>query len=153
MHMAPIESAQHWPVRRATRTAGLVVCLALLAALTGGTQNASPQNRTGLPPPLSPGLSDGIDDFPNGNSMEQEKMLRALNADRQKSMVADTNRLLRLVNELNAEIARNKPDALTSAQLHKVEEIEKLARSVREKMSTSVRGTPAFQPPFQPVRH
>ena len=57
------------------------------------------------------------------------------------------------MNELNAEIARTNPNALTEAQLRKVAEIEKLAHNVKDKMSTSVRGTPAFQPPFSPIHH
>ncbi len=75
--------------------------------------------------------------------IDEEKRLRALNADRQKSLVSDTNKLLVLVNELNAEIARSKADALTAEQLRKVAEIEKLARNVREKMSLSVKGPPS----------
>jgi len=67
--------------------------------------------------------------------------------------VNDTNKLLRLVNELNAEIARTEPSVLTADQLRKLAEIEKLARNVKEKMATSVRGTQAFEPPFQPVHN
>jgi hypothetical protein len=37
--------------------------------------------------------------------------------------------------------------------LHKVAEIEKLAHNVKDKMSTSVRATPAFQTPVQPARY
>ena len=77
-------------------------------------------------------------------------MLRSQNADRQKSLVSDTNKLLRLTNELNTEIARTSPDALSDAELRKLAEIEKLAHSVKEKMSTSVRGTPAFRGPQFP---
>jgi hypothetical protein len=55
--------------------------------------------------------------------------------------------------ELNAEIARANGGFLTASQLRRVAEIEKLAHNVREKMSTSVRWTPAFQAPFQPVRY
>ena len=49
--------------------------------------------------------------------IETEKRLRALNAERQKSMVSDTNKLLKLASELNAEINRENPDSLTPAQL------------------------------------
>jgi hypothetical protein len=62
-------------------------------------------------------------------------------------LVSDTNKLVRLANELGSEISRDNPSELTPAQLHKVAEIEKLARSVKDKMSTSVRGTPSFLPP------
>jgi hypothetical protein len=96
--------------------------------------------------PAAGGLDDG------SNSMQNEKLLQALNADRQKSMVSDTNKLLRLVDELNSEIARSKPDSLNAAQLRKVAEIEKLAHNVRDKMSTSVRGVAPYRLPIVPGR-
>jgi hypothetical protein len=106
-----------------------------------------------FPQPIGqPGLGN-LDDVPAGGPVQNEKLLRTLNADRQKSMVADADKLLRLVNELNAEIARTAPDSLSAAQLRKMAEIEKLAHNVRDKMSTSVRGTPAFEPPIQRVPH
>jgi len=95
----------------------------------------------------------GMDGLPGTDPIQNEKLFRALNADRQKSLVSDTNKLLRLVNELNDEIARTNPNALTEAQLRKVAEIEKLARNVKDKMSTSVGGTPAFLPPLAPVHN
>jgi ribosomal protein L11 len=64
-----------------------------------------------------------------------------LNADRQKTMVSDADKLLKLAAQLNAEISAANQGELTPAQLKKISEIEKLARKVREKMSTSVRGT------------
>jgi hypothetical protein len=64
-----------------------------------------------------------------------------LNAERQKALVADTNKLLKLVRDLDAEIGAANPDSLTPDQLRRIAEIEKLAHSVKEKMSTSVRGT------------
>ncbi len=104
-----------------------------------------------IPQPIGQRVGDN-GDLSGAPPSNNEKLLRALNADRQKSMVSDTNKLLRLVNELNAEIARTNSGSLTSSELHKVAEIEKLAHNVKDKMSTSVRGTPAFSPPFQPVR-
>ena len=79
--------------------------------------------------------------------------MRALNAERQKLLVADTDRLLKLAAELDAEVSRDHPDSLTVDQLRRLAEIEKLARSVKEKMSTSVRGIPAFAPSFSPSIH
>ncbi len=67
-----------------------------------------------------------------------QRRLRALNMERQKEMVADAGKLLRLARELNSEVAAQKSDALTSDQLHKVAEIEKLARSVKERMTSGV---------------
>lgn len=72
--------------------------------------------------------------------IDVEKRLRALNADRQNKLVADTNKLLKLAAELNAELSNSNSGSLTSEEKRKVGEIEKLARSVKNKMSTSVRG-------------
>ena len=81
-----------------------------------------------------------------------EKRLRALNADRQKAMVSDAAKLLRLVTELNEEIGREKPDSLTADEGRKLAEIEKLARSVKEKMKTSVR-MPSVAPLAMPGQY
>jgi len=62
---------------------------------------------------------------------------RALNAERQKSMVADTDKLLKLARELNDEIGHSNPSVLTPEELRKVADIEKLARNVKQKMSIS----------------
>jgi len=72
--------------------------------------------------------------------------LRALNAERRRSLVADTNKLLKLAQELDAEVKSTSGDSLNSAELTKVAEIEKVAHKVKEKMSTSVRGTTDVQP-------
>ena len=75
------------------------------------------------------------------------------NIERQKSMVSNTNKLLKLAGELNTEISSSNRDSLTPEQLRKVGEIEKLARSVKEKMSTSVGNAPVYQaPPLPPMR-
>lgn len=76
----------------------------------------------------------------------QEKRLRDLNAERQKSLVADANKLLKLALELEDEVSRTNPDSFTPAELRKVEEIEKLAHRVKQKMSTSVRGSQDLSP-------
>jgi hypothetical protein len=138
---------------RAARAAVLGICLVLLATVRVGAQNTP-----GVQHPLSSmptGQHPGVDpneDTPIMQAIEEEKALRALNEARQKSMVADAARLVRLVNELNAEIVRTNPDSLTAAQLRKVAEIEKLAHNVKDKMSTSVRGMPAFPEPHFPQR-
>ncbi len=92
--------------------------------------------------------ASGTLEDPNGdNSVDVERLLNVLNAERQKSMVSDTDKLLRLVSNLNGEIARNGPGVLSSNQLRKVAEIEKLAHTIKDKMSYSVRGTAPYRPP------
>jgi hypothetical protein len=76
------------------------------------------------------------------------RRMRALNMERQKEMVADASKLLRLARELNAEVASQKSAALTSDQLHKVAEIEKLARNVKERMTSGVGQPQSIMPPM-----
>jgi hypothetical protein len=97
--------------------------------------------------PIGQSIGGNWNDTPESDPVDNEKLLRALNADRQKSMVSDTDKLLRLVDHLNAEIAHSQPDALTPGELREVAQIEKLAHNVKDKMSTSVRGTAPFRPP------
>jgi hypothetical protein len=138
---------------RAVPAAFLVLLAAVLLAAPAFAQNgsgSSPAPKGGMQQPFgqSTSAADNID--PN-DSLWQEKQLRLLNVDRQKQLVADTNKLLKLAQELDAEIAGANPGSLTPDQLRRIAEIEKLAHSVKEKMSTSVRGVPAFRP--EPPTH
>lgn len=89
--------------------------------------------------------------FPQDPNSPEQKRLRALNAQRQKDLVSDAEKLLKLAKELNDEMAQGSSGALKRDQLHKVEEIAKLAKSVREKMSFTAGGFPPLTigPPIQ----
>jgi hypothetical protein len=130
----------------------VAICFALLLAQPDGALSGQFGSHPTLPQPIGQPVGGGLEDVPNADPTEDEKLLRALNADRQKSLVSDTNKLLRLVNELNAEIARSSPDLLNSAQLRKMAEIEKLAHNVKDKMSTSVRRMQPIQQPTVKMR-
>jgi len=78
-----------------------------------------------------------------------ERRIRALNNERQKDMISDTNKLLKLAQELNDEITAKNAGTLTYDQLHKIAQIEKLARSVKEKMADAV-GEPTPAGPLPP---
>jgi len=131
----------------------LLVVFATLPAVCGRAQNRVSEHHPMFPQPIDQAANDNPADPSASGSPANERLLRALNADRQKALVSDTNKLLRLVSELNSEIAARHLDALTPEQVHKMSEIEKLAHSVKEKMSASVRGMPAFQLPFQPAHN
>jgi len=121
----------------------LALALGLLLTLPGGAQNGqAPHGAGSIGQQIGGVLGDNSDSDP----VEQEKRLKALNAERQKSLVADTNRLVKLATELNSELNGTHPESLNPAQMRKVAEIEKLAHSVKEKMSLSVKGFPVFQP-------
>ena len=131
--------------------AGVVVA-ALAAGLLGRAQYTQSgvgvmgqQGQVG--PRQQGGLSSGVEVDP----IFGEKRLHLLNADRQKSMVSDADKLLKLARQLDAEVASNPTDELTPEEMRKVAEIEKLARSVKTKMAQSFTGGPQVSHPMQPL--
>ncbi len=103
---------------------------------------------------LSQARGRGSTDSPFGeqDSVFAEKQLKALNEARQKALVSDTKKLLKLTQELNAEISSSAPSSLTSQQLRKLASIEKLAHNVKEKMSESYVSPSLMHDPLQPLR-
>jgi hypothetical protein len=77
-----------------------------------------------------------------------DKRLRQLNLERQRELVSDTARLLQLAKELNDEMTGDPP--MTDAQMRKVAEIGKLAKSVKEKMSYTLGAYPGVKGPQNP---
>jgi hypothetical protein len=94
------------------------------------------------PFPNQPGFGDS-----DVNPVMEAKRLKALNADRHKNIVSDTDKLVKLARELDAEIASNPTDRLTPEELQKVASIEKLAHSVKSKMAQSFGGGPEIKEP------
>jgi hypothetical protein len=60
--------------------------------------------------------------------------IKALNEQRQKQLVEDTNRILALATELKEEVDKSTKDTLSLSVIKKAEQIEKLAKSVKDKM-------------------
>jgi hypothetical protein len=63
---------------------------------------------------------------------EQQAQLR--NSDRQKRLVADTDKLLVLATDLKAQVDKSTKDTLSVDVIKKADEIEKLAHSLKERM-------------------
>jgi hypothetical protein len=76
-------------------------------------------------------LSPGLDPFdsPFADTTRQKR-----NEDRQRRIVSDTQRLLTLANQLKAEIAASGAESMTPEMLRQMDEIEKLAKSVKDRM-------------------
>jgi hypothetical protein len=135
--------------RLGSHAARRALWLALLLALPGGAQDQSSGSQQAMTGQLSRHMADSTFQFGYTDPVEEERRLRLLNVERQKSLVSDAGKLLKLAGELNAEVAQTNPDSLTQAELRKLAEIEKLAHSVKQKMSDSVGGEPVFrEPPF-----
>ncbi len=63
-----------------------------------------------------------------------EQQAKARNLDRQKRLVADTDKLLSLATELKQQVDKTDKYTLSVDVVKKADEIEKLAHSVKEKM-------------------
>jgi len=136
-------------VRRTTgRGVHRALGLAILLALPGGAQNGQWYSPDPQPESQHHGGVFAGPDFAQSN-----KRLKALNAERQKSLVSDTNKLLKLAHELDDEVNRDDQNSFNQSEMTKAAEIEKLAHKVKEKMSTSVQSPMNPQPfPSFPVR-
>jgi hypothetical protein len=120
---------------------GVALCLAAFASQAG-----QPSIQM-LPPQTNSNPFQGLSDIDPALARHQ---LHALNALRQKKLVEDTNKLLKLAQALNAQVQSGNRGTLTLAQLKEVKRIEKLARSVRQKMAQTY-GGPTLAPIIMPT--
>ena len=73
---------------------------------------------------------------PIEEKMEHDRE-KALNKQRQTNLQKDTDRLLKLATELKESVDKSNEHTLSLDVIKKAEEIEKLAKSVKEKMKGS----------------
>ena len=88
-------------------------------------QTSTPLQKTpgGLPPMGA--------DLPRSVTEKQEK---ARNDERQKRLVADTEKLLTLATQLHEDVAKTDKNVLSMDVVRRADEIEKLAHAVKERM-------------------
>ena len=85
-------------------------------------------------PPLFGGPSEPGDPM---SRQRLEKMEKARNTDRQKHLVQDTDKLLALAKELKEQVDKSNSDTLSVEVVKKAGEIEKLAKSVKDRMRSN----------------
>ncbi len=114
----------------------------LNAAPNAGSQQRNPNNNPNpnidmrqpqLPgePSSRPGATDPL------NSMTAkmgDQQARSRNADRQKRLEVDTEKLLALATELKEQVDKTDKNVLSLDVIKKADEIERLAKSVKERM-------------------
>jgi hypothetical protein len=92
--------------------------------------------------PVPPAVPTGIPGVNPGTSPDNDPMTRRMSAEmvvkrniqRQQEIIADTNKLLQLAQQLNSDVSKSSKDTLSISVVKEAEEIEKLAKSVKEKM-------------------
>ena len=92
------------------------------------------------PAPVSPGQAPNSSDENDNDSMSRramEQQAERRNTQRQQDIVKDTAKLLELAQQLKDEVDKSRRDQLSVSVVKKAEEIEKLAKAVKEKMKGS----------------
>jgi hypothetical protein len=113
---------------------GVVLLMTTLPGTLSRGQRTQPTDPMAGQVPTTPPRG-GIPDFgpPTSPKME-EQQARARSTERQKKLVADTDKLLALATELKTDVDKTNQNILSMDVIKKAEEIEKLAHSVKERM-------------------
>jgi hypothetical protein len=122
------------------KTLGVVIVGAVLMLTAGSLRTSGGQivplaPQTGrLPGQQSKtGVLDPEEPDPMAPHREQ-KQAQLRNEDRQKHLVADTDKLLALATNLKEQMGKSTKDPVSVDVIKKADEIEKLAHSVKERM-------------------
>jgi hypothetical protein len=125
---------------RMVATAGLV-WIAATGLTTGGQVSQFPtqqgqqgtQRGTGIPPTTRTGQPTlgTTSEMPSKIAIEQA---RSRNTERQKRLEDDTAKLLSLATELKDQVGKTNKDIMSVDVIKKAEEIEKLAKDVKDRM-------------------
>jgi len=123
------------PATLSPRLAGFCgpLALTLCLALCPGPVHAQQQNPPQLGFPNAPGTFPEPPKDPALRHM-MHKMEKERNVNRQKKIEADTARLLDLAKELHAAVVKSNKNTLSIDVVKDADEIEKLAKSIKEKM-------------------
>ena len=105
----------------------IVLAFALAAPLLSVSQNPSMR----LPGTPRPGPAD------EPRLRMEREMAKKANLERQADLKRDTEKLLKLANELKESVDKTNEGTLSVDVVKKAEEIEKLAHSVKDKMKGS----------------
>jgi len=125
---------------RMVQVATIAVVLAMLGSVRLSGVQAFPLPSGSKTGQQIPGLPQGGKNNPADpdssplDPHREEKQAELRNTDRQKRLVADTDKLLALATDLKAQVDKSTKDTLSVDVIKKADEIEKLAHSVKERM-------------------
>lgn len=117
--------------RRQAHLLAVVTLVLTAAALTAPAQHNGPEPPQGI----NNGLNNDHDrNGPAISPQMQEQQAERRNSDRQRQLIADTEKLFQLAGQLRDEVSKSNKEQLSIPVIKKSEEIEKLAKSVKERM-------------------
>ena len=82
----------------------------------------------------------------------QDRMTREANKKRQQDIRDDTDKLFQLATELKAAVDKSNENLLSLEVVRKADEVEKLAKKVKEKMKDAVGIPSKTEPPPRAIR-
>ena len=143
------------PIRSGLRSIAILLVLGLpVAAQSPGGPPMIPLDPSLPSAGMSsgfPGMHGSADSSLGGDDFAREqRRVHQLNLMRHKEMTDDAARLLRTARELQTALAAGQPAMSQAERMRRVAEIEKLARSVQEKMLFSAGAAPD---PFGTLPH
>jgi hypothetical protein len=113
----------------------------LFACAIGAMAQNSPDNQTASPPsasaPPSPAASIQSDAKKPPETPAPATQAVVVTDPRQAQIIADSQKLLKLSQELKAEVAKSNKDTLSVTVIKKAEEVEKLAKTLKDEMNKS----------------
>jgi hypothetical protein len=121
----------------------LVFIVVLITAAFAPVVGSEPPQATQQPngPRNLPEFINRLPDTNDEARMHQDKTgqanFDAANAQRKKEVSEDTAKLVKLANDLKAEIDSTDKDTLSVSAIKKAEAIEKLAKSLKQKMTVT----------------
>jgi len=107
----------------------------LMMGVSGQVRGGEPMQFTPPSPQRFPGQghqSSDLDPTTDPHRLEQQEAARS--TERQKRLVADTDKLLALATDLKQQVDKTNKNILSVDVIKKADEIEKLAHSVKERM-------------------
>jgi hypothetical protein len=81
----------------------------------------------------------------------QDRMLKEANKKRQQDIRDETDKLFQLATELKAAVDKTNENMLSLDVVRKADEVEKLARKVKDKMKEAIGPTPGTMQPPRPI--
>jgi hypothetical protein len=136
----PIIGLAALPTRRIVKLISRALLLCVVLALPAVAQQVKPAlktlSRSANSPQIAPKGQREEPLGPRERDLQRQQRVLA-NKERQASLKRDTDRLLQLATELKLYVDKTNENVLSLSVIRKTDEIEKLARSIREKMKNA----------------
>ncbi len=122
-------------IKRSAMAAMFAMCIAVAVTVprAAGQETPAKSDAPAEPKPAASAPAKVVD-APAKADARPTDSAAAREAERQAKIAADTEKLYQLTKELQQEVAKSSKDTLSMSVVKKAEEIEKLAKSLKERM-------------------